>query len=70
METNRITVRINGADREVPEGNVVAMLESLGIVPASVVLEINEEVAPRTTWPERPVRAGDRIEILKFVGGG
>ena len=65
-----ITVQINGADREVPEGNVVTMLESIGIAPASVVLEINEEVAPRGSWPERQVHAGDRIEILKFVGGG
>lgn len=65
-----ITVTINGKQREVPEGNLVEMLEAIGIVPASVVLEVNEEVAPRAGWGERRVAPGDRIEILKFVGGG
>lgn len=63
-------VEINGKPHEVAEGNLLAMLRALGIEPASVVLEVNEEVAPRASWPDRPVHEGDRIEILKFVGGG
>ncbi|MBE7559572.1 sulfur carrier protein ThiS [bacterium] len=63
-------VFINGKPRQVPPGSLLEMLRVLGIEPASVVMEVNEEIAPRAVWSERPVAAGDRIEILKFVGGG
>ena len=35
-----------------------------------VAVELNGELAPRAQWPETPVQAGDRLEIVHFVGGG
>ncbi len=65
-----LRVRVNGREEDFPPGTLVDMLRVLGIEPASVVMEVNEEVASRATWSERQLCAGDRIEILKFVGGG
>jgi sulfur carrier protein len=33
-------------------------------------VELNGEIAPRTTWTARTVSEGDRLEIVHFVGGG
>lgn len=35
-----------------------------------VAVEHNGVIAPRTTWAQVQVDAGDRLEIVHFVGGG
>jgi sulfur carrier protein len=35
-----------------------------------VAVEVNREVVPRNRWAETPLRDGDRLEIVHFVGGG
>jgi len=42
----------------------------MGVDPARVAIERNEEVVPRRTWPEALLSEGDKIEIVSFVGGG
>jgi sulfur carrier protein len=31
---------------------------------------LNDAVVPRSTWPERTVEPGDRVEVLTAVQGG
>lgn len=35
-----------------------------------VAVALNGAVVPRGTWPETPLRAGDRVEIIKVTVGG
>jgi thiamine biosynthesis protein ThiS len=64
-------IQLNGESREVPEGlNVSGLLTHLGLNPARVAIERNLEILPRTVWPATPLVAGDRFEIVHFVGGG
>jgi thiamine biosynthesis protein ThiS len=42
----------------------------LGLNPGRVAIEYNLEILPRTKWDETRVTAGDRLEIVQFVGGG
>ncbi|HXZ20545.1 MAG TPA: sulfur carrier protein ThiS [Candidatus Acidoferrales bacterium] len=64
-------IQLNGEGREVPEGlNVTALLEHLGLNPARVAIERNLEILPRGQWQATTVAAGDRFEIVHFVGGG
>ena len=46
------------------------VLQALEMRADRVAVELNGELAPRTQWPETAVRAGDRLEIVHFVGGG
>lgn len=67
----KIQVRLNGKDREVPEGlSVKGLLESLDLNPALVVVEHNREILERGRYDETPVREGDTLELVHFVGGG
>ncbi len=42
----------------------------MGIDPARVAVERNQDVVPRRTWTEATLADGDKIEIVAFVGGG
>jgi thiazole synthase len=66
-----VRITVNGKPQTAPAGTSVAgLLATLGVDPARVAIERNEEVVPRKTWAEAPVAEGDKIEIVAFVGGG
>jgi thiamine biosynthesis protein ThiS len=49
---------------------VRALLGYLGIRQDRVAIERNLEILPRDRWEATRVTAGDRYEIVHFVGGG
>ncbi len=62
---------VNGEAREVAEGATVAdLLDSIGLRPKQVAVEVNLELVPRTRHDEHLLRAGDRMEVVTLVGGG
>jgi sulfur carrier protein len=64
-------LQINGEERELEEGlNLAALLEQLGMKPDRVAVELNREIVSRHLWSQIRLRAGDRLEIVQFVGGG
>jgi sulfur carrier protein len=66
-----VQVWVNGETREVPEGiTLSALLESLQVGGPGVAVEVNAEVVRRVRHSEHHLQAGDRVEIVTFVGGG
>lgn len=66
-----ITVYFNGEGREVPEGMTLAgLVKWLGLPEDRVAVERNLEIVYRADWDKTPVNAGDRLEVVHFVGGG
>jgi len=64
-------VTVNGRAEQVEPGTTVAgYLAARGLDPAHVVVEINRDIAGRDTFTARELQTGDRVEILRFVGGG
>lgn len=62
---------VNGADRELAEGTTVAaLLSELGLNIDGVAVAINLDVVPRGQHAERAIVDGDRVEIIRAVGGG
>jgi thiamine biosynthesis protein ThiS len=49
---------------------LAALIESLNMKPDRVAVELNREIVPRNLWPETPLKEGDCLEIVHFVGGG
>jgi thiamine biosynthesis protein ThiS len=70
MNTN-VTITVNGEDRAASvEATVTDLLRELGLNAARVAIERNLEILPRPQWQETWLAAGDRFEIVQFVGGG
>jgi sulfur carrier protein len=45
-------------------------LVAQGLLPRSVVVEHNGAAVAPSEFAQRPLRAGDRLEIVKIVAGG
>jgi thiamine biosynthesis protein ThiS len=70
MQTTN-SIAVNGEERAAKPGATVAdLLRELGLDAARVAIERNLEILPRPKWTETRVEAGDRYEIVQFVGGG
>ncbi|MDH3223038.1 MAG: sulfur carrier protein ThiS [Gemmatimonadota bacterium] len=66
-----VEVHLNGRTRAVPARlSVRALLEHLALEPEMIVVERNHEILDRASYDQVPVVAGDRIELVHFVGGG
>ena len=64
-------IRLNGKDREVRGGHTVrSLLDELELRPGMVVVELNRDILERDRYADVPVREGDAIELVHFVGGG
>ncbi len=66
-----IQIQVNGEARAWCSGTTVAdLLQDLQIKTERVVVELNLEILDRAACVQRPLKDGDRVEILSFIGGG
>ena len=65
---------VNGRERAVNGVESPATLDevlvALELRADRVAVELNGELAPRTAWAATAVKAGDKLEVVHFVGGG
>lgn len=62
---------LNGSPRPwTPALSVAALLEQLDATGPGVAVERNERVIRRADHPETLIEPGDRIEVVRLVGGG
>lgn len=66
-----IEIVVNGAAKKVARGTTVAgLIAELGLGARRVAVERNREVVPRDRHAACELEAGDRLELVAFVGGG
>lgn len=69
-----LTLVLNGQPRTFPALSQSASLDlviaELGLKGDRVAVEHNGEIVSRSAWPQTGVNAGDRLEVVHFVGGG
>jgi thiamine biosynthesis protein ThiS len=62
---------LNGELRRVAEpSTLLDLLETLGLDPRTVVVELNREIVRRPRLGETRLATGDAVELVHFVGGG
>ena len=66
-----LTIQLNGEPYEVAaETTVTDLIAGLQLAEGRIALELNLEILPRAKWNETRLRAGDKLELVHFVGGG
>jgi thiamine biosynthesis protein ThiS len=66
-----MTLNLNGEQREVPDGlSLAGLVEWLELPADRVAIERNLEVVKKANWNETRLENGDRLEIVRMVGGG
>lgn len=62
---------LNGEPLEIGDNATIAsLLQQLDIDKARVAVELNTDIVSKSTYETQLLSAGDRIEIVHFVGGG
>jgi sulfur carrier protein len=66
-----ISIVVNGESQVAPEGQtILGLLEQLKIDPERVAVELDRRIVKQPRWAETTLRAGAKIEVVQFVGGG
>lgn len=66
-------LKINGKEKRFPDGvpgTLMELLNQLDINQATVVAEINGKIIERQNFSQTRLSEGQRIELVRFVGGG
>jgi sulfur carrier protein len=67
----QMEIIVNGSKRSVPADYTAAeLVATLALGERRIAMEVNEEIVPRSRYPQHRFNPGDRIEIVHAVGGG
>ena len=61
---------INGIEETMEPCTVAELVTRRGLNPGALVVELNRVIITQEQWPATRLEAGDRLELLSFVGGG
>lgn len=68
---SELQIEINGQSRRVREGVTLAdLLVQLDIPPKNIAVEFNGDFFTLDDVMKKKLSNGDRVEIVRFVGGG
>jgi thiamine biosynthesis protein ThiS len=69
-----LSLVVNGVEQRIESAHsgdsLVQVIQGLGVEPSRVAVELNGEIVRRANWGSAAVGAGDKLEIVHFVGGG
>jgi len=66
-----IELVVNGKRVELEQPTpLLNYLDKLGVNPRTVAVEHNGEIIDRSAFDSTTLRAGDKVEIVRMVGGG
>ncbi len=69
--TRGLSITVNGQPRRLPEGATLGeLLATLSVPTEGVAVALNLEVVPRRRLETQRLRDGDRVELVRAVGGG
>ncbi len=64
-------IEINGADRSLDEGTTLAALFAvLDLDARGTAVVLNEQIIEASRYEDTVLQTGDRVEIVRMVGGG
>jgi sulfur carrier protein len=63
-------VKLNGKTEDVSQATVFDLLKARNIEPQMVSVEHNLKILDKEEFATAPLRDGDSIEILYYMGGG
>lgn len=61
---------LNGAPRQVVAADLAALVAELRLSDAGLIAELNGRAVPREGWSAERLTPGDRVELVRLMGGG
>ena len=62
---------LNGQNKKITAGlTVQKLVAELGLENTAIVAEYNEEIVKKEDWSKINLKENDKLELIKFCGGG
>ena len=69
--TATISIELNGEARMIRDSdNVQDLVDALLLTNQALAVAVNREVVPRAKWREHRFAIGDKVDIVRAIGGG
>jgi thiamine biosynthesis protein ThiS len=66
-----MNITLNGEKKEIPDDvTIIGLLDFLKIQHQRVAVELNMEIVKKDRYGETPIKEGDSLEVVSFMGGG
>lgn len=64
-------IELNGAPHALADNqNVQDLIAALDLADKSLAVAVNRQIVPRQSWAQRVLASGDRVDIVRAIGGG
>ena len=64
-------IELNGQSHAVADGQTLAeLIAALALTGKAVAVAVNREVVPGQLWAGRVLQLGDRVDVVRAIGGG
>jgi thiazole synthase len=71
MSNSSIQILINGETKQIStETSLQQLIGDLALSQQRIAVELNNDIVPHSDYPTHQLRAGDKIEIVRAIGGG
>jgi len=69
--TATISIELNGEIRTVSDSDSVQdLIDALSLTNQALAIAVNREVVPRAKWREHRFAGGDKVDVVRAIGGG
>jgi sulfur carrier protein len=69
--TATISIELNGEVRTVSDSDSVQdLIDALSLTNQALAIAVNREVVPRAKWREHRFAGGDKVDVVRAIGGG
>jgi len=66
-----MNVYLNGEQQELAlDSSLAALVEAMGLGGQRIAVEVNQEIVPRSQYADHRLQEGDRVEVVRAIGGG
>jgi sulfur carrier protein len=66
-----ISIELNGEARVITDSdNVQDLIDALSLTNQALAVAVNRAVVPRAKWREHRFASGDKVDIVRAIGGG
>jgi sulfur carrier protein len=64
-------IELNGSAYQLSgQHDLAALVAALGLEGQALAVAVNRQVIPRQGWAGRALQAGDKVDIVRAIGGG
>jgi sulfur carrier protein len=66
-----LEIELNGAPHRLADPHSLQeLIAALSMSNQALAVAVNRQVVPRQSWAQHQLQAGDRVDVVRAIGGG